>query len=64
MNYIFRVKVLECSAKNDVNITELFTALLSVSQIVTTTSSDSTTGLKRRSSAYVSGTSKSKYSFQ
>jgi uncharacterized protein (DUF927 family) len=50
--------VLECSAKDDYNVTELFKALLSISRILPTGNTDTTTGLKRRSSAYVSATSK------
>lgn len=49
----FRVKVLECSAKDDINIKEIFRSFLSLSRILPRDSDDST-GLKRRSSAYVS----------
>ncbi|KAJ6642194.1 GTP-binding protein Di-Ras2 [Pseudolycoriella hygida] len=54
-----RAKVLECSAKENHNVTELFQTLLSLSRILPT-SNENTTGLKRRSSAYVSATSKGK----
>ncbi|KAG4071612.1 hypothetical protein HA402_011766 [Bradysia odoriphaga] len=55
-----RAKVLECSAKDNHNVTELFQTLLSLSPILPTGSNENTTGLKRRSSAYVSATSKGK----
>lgn len=60
---IFRVKVLECSAKDDINVTDLFKTMLSLSRILPPGTNDQqpTTGLKRRSSAYVSATSKGKY---
>lgn len=58
---INRVKVLECSAKDDTNITELFKASLSLSRILPAGSAENTTGLKRRSSAYVSATSKGRF---
>ncbi|GJQ83297.1 hypothetical protein Trydic_g8888 [Trypoxylus dichotomus] len=48
-----RVKVLECSAKDDINIKEIFRSFLSLSRLFPKDSDDST-GLKRRSSAYVS----------
>lgn len=51
--FIYRVKVLECSAKDDINIKEIFRTFLTLSRIVPR-DSDETTGLKRRSSAYVS----------
>ena len=56
----FRAKVLECSAKDNHNVTELFQTLLSLSPNLPTGSNENTTGLKRRSSAYVSATSKGK----
>lgn len=56
-----RAKVLECSAKDDYNITELFKTLLSLSRILPAGSNENATGLKRRSSAYVSATSKGKH---
>ena len=60
-NLIFnRAKVLECSAKDDHNVSDLFKTLLSLSRFLPTGSAESTTGLKRRSSAYVSATSKGK----
>lgn len=48
-----RVKVLECSAKDDINIREIFRSFLTLSKLFPKDSED-TTGLKRRSSAYVS----------
>ncbi|CAO1302180.1 unnamed protein product [Diamesa hyperborea] len=55
-----KVKVMECSAKDNYNTTELFKTLLSLSKIMPTENSDSNggSGFKRRSSAYVSATSK------
>ncbi|CRL00198.1 CLUMA_CG013472, isoform A [Clunio marinus] len=55
-----KVKVMECSAKDNYNINELFKTLLSLSKIIPTESSIETNGgpFKRRSSAYVSATSK------
>jgi hypothetical protein len=54
-----RVKVMECSAKDNYNVTELFKTLLSLSKIIPTennSNSDTYGGpLKRRSSAYYSG---------
>uniref|UniRef100_A0A336LLT0 CSON010367 protein n=1 Tax=Culicoides sonorensis TaxID=179676 RepID=A0A336LLT0_CULSO len=58
-----KVKVLECSAKDDINVTDLFKTMLSLSRILVLPGSNDqqpTTGLKRRSSAYVSATSKGK----
>jgi hypothetical protein len=55
-----RVKVLECSAKDDYNIKEIFRCFLTLSRILPTGGDDSSGGLKRRSSAYVSASSKSK----
>lgn len=57
----FRAKVLECSAKDDFNVTDLFKTLLSLSRIMPAGSNEATTGLKRRSSAYVSASSKGKW---
>lgn len=54
----YRAKVLECSAKDDYNIKEIFKTLLTLSRILPKGDDDSSTGLKRRSSAYVSATSK------
>lgn len=51
--------MLECSAKDDMNVTEIFKTLLSLSRILPA-NNESTMGLKRRSSAYVSATSKGK----
>lgn len=54
-----RVKVLECSAKDDINIKEIFRSFLTLSKLLPRKDpSDTSTGLKRRSSAYVSATSK------
>ena len=52
---------MECSAKDNYNTTELFKTLLSLSKIMPTENTDSNgSGFKRRSSAYVSATSKGK----
>uniref|UniRef100_A0A1B0GK76 Uncharacterized protein n=1 Tax=Lutzomyia longipalpis TaxID=7200 RepID=A0A1B0GK76_LUTLO len=59
-----RAKVLECSAKDDTNITDLFKSLLSISKIMPIGGGESTSGLKRRSSAYVSATSKVQFQSQ
>ncbi|KAG5677477.1 hypothetical protein PVAND_007235 [Polypedilum vanderplanki] len=54
-----KVKVMECSAKDNYNVTELFKTLLSLSKIIPTEHNETYGGpLKRRSSAYVSATSK------
>ncbi|KAK5642000.1 hypothetical protein RI129_008167 [Pyrocoelia pectoralis] len=52
-----RVKVLEVSAKDDINVKEIFRSFLTLSRLFPK-DSDETTGLKRRSSAYVSASSK------
>uniref|UniRef100_A0A1I8QEI9 Uncharacterized protein n=1 Tax=Stomoxys calcitrans TaxID=35570 RepID=A0A1I8QEI9_STOCA len=53
-----KAKVLECSAKEDNNVTELFKTMLSLSRFLPVGSSnEGTSGLKRRSSAYVSASS-------
>nr|XP_014092581.2 uncharacterized protein LOC106619117 [Bactrocera oleae] len=53
-----RVKVLECSAKDDQNVTDLFKTLLSLPRFLPVGSNnDGTSGLKRRSLAYVSASS-------
>ncbi|XP_043661865.1 GTP-binding protein Di-Ras2 [Drosophila teissieri] len=62
-----RAKVLECSAKEDSNVTDLFKSLLSLSRFLPASSSGSggsggggeaaPSGFKRRSSAYVSASS-------
>ncbi|EDW08169.1 GTP-binding protein Di-Ras2 [Drosophila mojavensis] len=63
-----RAKVLECSAKEDTNVTELFKTLLSLSRFLPASSGSSggpggssceaaPSGFKRRSSAYVSASS-------
>lgn len=50
---------MECSAKDNYNVNELFKTLLSLSKIIPTENNDTYGGpLKRRSSAYVSATSK------
>jgi hypothetical protein len=57
------VKLLECSAKDNYNVTELFKTLLALSKIIPPENPIETNGagpLKRRSSAYVSATSKGK----
>jgi hypothetical protein len=52
---------MECSAKDNYNVTELFKTLLSLSKIIPTEHTEPFGGpLKRRSSAYVSATSKGK----
>uniref|UniRef100_A0A182QV90 Uncharacterized protein n=1 Tax=Anopheles farauti TaxID=69004 RepID=A0A182QV90_9DIPT len=56
-----RVKVLECSAKDDYNIMEIFRTFVTLSRILPVNGSgESGSGLKRRSSAYVSASSKAK----
>lgn len=55
------MKVLECSAKDDINVKEVFRSFLALSKILPKNEViDSNGGLKRRSSAYVSATSKGK----
>lgn len=49
----FRAKVLECSAKDDINVKEIFRTFLTLSKIFPRDTEESS-GLKRRSSAYVS----------
>lgn len=51
---------MECSAKDNYNVTELFKTLLSLSKLIPNENSIEPNGgpLKRRSSAYVSATSK------
>lgn len=50
---------MECSAKDNYNVNELFKTLLSLSKIIPTENNETYGGpLKRRSSAYVSATSK------
>lgn len=51
--FCYRVKVLECSAKDDINIKEIFRSFLTLSKLNLASNSDES-GLKRRSSAYVS----------
>ena len=51
--FLFRVKVIECSAKDDINVREIFRNFLTLSRIFPK-DADDPTGLKRRSSAYVS----------
>ncbi|KAK9891404.1 hypothetical protein WA026_014642 [Henosepilachna vigintioctopunctata] len=48
-----RVKVLECSAKDDINIREIFRSFLTLSRIFPK-DTDEASGLKRTSSAYMS----------
>lgn len=58
-NTQYRVKLIECSAKDDKNVTELFRAIVSLSRVLNTHDTDENeSGLKRRSSAYFSATSK------
>jgi hypothetical protein len=54
---------MECSAKDNYNITELFKTLLSLSKILPPETAIEANGgpLKRRSSAYVSASSKGKF---
>lgn len=55
------MKILECSAKDDINIKEIFRSFLTLSKLLPKNeATDPGTGLKRRSSAYVSATSKGK----
>ncbi|KAL0271736.1 UNVERIFIED_CONTAM: hypothetical protein PYX00_008732 [Menopon gallinae] len=49
-----RAKILECSAKDDINIKDLFRTLFTLSKILPANHDDASGGLKRRSSAYVS----------
>lgn len=56
--HCFRVKVLECSAKDDYNVKEIFRCFLTLSRILPAGGDESSGGLKRRSSAYVSASSK------
>lgn len=60
---VLRVKVIECSAKDDINILECFRTIVSLSRVLHTDGKDEdgTSGLKRRSSAYVSATSKGQF---
>lgn len=61
LTHFVRVKVLECSAKDDINVKEVFRSFLALSKILPKNEViDSNGGLKRRSSAYVSATSKGK----
>ncbi|XP_066155292.1 GTP-binding protein Di-Ras1 [Euwallacea fornicatus] len=56
-----RVKILECSAKDDINVREVFRSFLTLSKILPKNDVfEANSGLKRRSSAYVSATSKGK----
>ncbi|XP_055609303.1 GTP-binding protein Di-Ras2 isoform X2 [Uranotaenia lowii] len=56
-----KVKVMECSAKDDINIVDIFKTFLTLSRIIPTNNEyESSSGLKRRSSAYVSASSKAK----
>ncbi|XP_046993598.1 GTP-binding protein Di-Ras1 [Schistocerca americana] len=49
-----RAKVLECSARDDYNVRDVFRTLLTLSRILPASGDEVTSGLKRRSSAYVS----------
>ncbi|XP_044766507.1 GTP-binding protein Di-Ras2 [Coccinella septempunctata] len=49
-----RVKVLECSAKDDINVREVFRSFLKISRIFPKDSEDQPSGLKRTASAYMS----------
>lgn len=49
-----RAKIVECSAKDDYNIKDIFQTLLTLSKILPPNQDDPVGGLKRRSSAYVS----------
>lgn len=51
---IYRVKLLETSAKDDINIKEIFRNFLTLSKMLP--KEEDSGGLKRRSSAYVSAT--------
>lgn len=55
--------MLECSAKNDFNVTAIFKTILTLSRILPVGTNEAATPLKRRSSAYVSATSKGKFEF-
>lgn len=60
--HLYRVKVIECSAKDDINILECFRTIVSLSRVLHIDGGeDGTSGLKRRSSAYVSATSKGQF---
>lgn len=56
---------MECSAKDNYNVTELFKTLLSLSKLLPPEQAIETNGgggqLKRRSSAYVSASSKGEF---
>ncbi|KAK7794210.1 hypothetical protein R5R35_012534 [Gryllus longicercus] len=49
-----RAKVMECSAKDDYNVRDIFRTFVTLSRILPPSAEDSAGGLKRRSSAYVS----------
>ena len=51
---------MECSAKDNYNVTELFKTLLTLSKLLPTENCDTNGAFKRRSSAYGSATSKGK----
>nr|CAD7437928.1 unnamed protein product [Timema bartmani]CAD7456556.1 unnamed protein product [Timema tahoe]CAD7589095.1 unnamed protein product [Timema genevievae] len=53
-----KAKVMECSAKDDYNIKEIFRCFLTLSRILPAAGDETVGGLKRRSSAYVSASSK------
>ena len=50
----FRVKVLECSAKDDINIREIFRTFVQISRVLQKETEGDTCALKRRSSTYMS----------
>ncbi|PSN43627.1 hypothetical protein C0J52_15025 [Blattella germanica] len=59
-NKLDLASIMECSAKDDYNIKEIFRCFLTLSRILPAGGEDSSGGLKRRSSAYVSASSKNK----
>jgi hypothetical protein len=59
-NYFRRVKLIECSAKDNVNVRDLFKCLLVLSRKLNGTEDQAACPLKRRSSAYVSHTKSSR----
>lgn len=59
-NRFRRVKLIECSAKDNVNVRDLFKCLLVLSRKLNGTEDQAACPLKRRSSAYVSHTKSSR----
>ncbi|GLH09027.1 Ras-related protein Rap1, partial [Gryllus bimaculatus] len=51
---VSEAKVMECSAKDDYNVRDIFRTFVTLSRILPPSAEDSAGGLKRRSSAYVS----------